>query len=270
MIKRQQRPDQKKRPRRDRSRSNDDQSGVYLSQSLEAWQPKTAVGRQVKSGEIKDISYIFENGIKIVEPQVVDQLLGNLETDLLMIGQSKGKFGGGARRAFKQTQKKTNDGNSPSFSTYAVVGNRNGYVGLGWGKALETVPAREKAGRDAKLNLIYVPRGNGSWQSRGNETNSIPMKVTGKCGSIRLTLIPAPVGTGLVVEKECAKMLRLAGIRDCWSKMQGCTTTKINVVKACFDALKRLSLAKMPAHITVSAIPTTATHADVMKSRGQQ
>jgi small subunit ribosomal protein S5 len=219
-------------------------SGVVIRQGLDAWVPKTALGRQVKSGEIKDIKQVFLSGAKIVEAQIVDMLLFGLESDLLMIGQSKGKFGGGARRAFKQTQKKTKEGNKPNFSTCCVVGNKDGFVGLGLGKAKETVPAREKAVRNAKLNMIYVQRGSGSWQSSGSEINSIPFKVTGKCGSIRLTLIPAPVGTGLVVEKECAKILQMAGIKDCWSKMQGNSATKINVVLACFDALKQICMVK--------------------------
>ena len=74
----------------------------------------------------------------------------DIETELLLVGQSKGKFGGGQRRVFKQTQKKTREGNKPSFSTFAVVGNHNGYVGLGSGKSKETVPARDKSKRKAK------------------------------------------------------------------------------------------------------------------------
>jgi small subunit ribosomal protein S5 len=225
-------------------RDSDEQSGVFIAQAIEAWQPKTDIGRKVKAGEIKDIAHIFENNIKIVESQIVDILVPGMEQELLMIGQSKGKFGGGARRAFKQTQKKTQDGNKPSFCTCAVVGNKNGIVGVGFGKAKETVPAREKATRNAKLNLLCITRGSGSWQSAGSEKNSIPFKVTGKCGSIRLTLMPAPVGTGLVVEKECQKILRLAGIKDVWSKMQGNSATKLNVVKACVDALQKLSQIK--------------------------
>ena len=66
----------------------------------------------------------------------------------------------------------------------------------------------------------------------------------GKCGSVRITLIPAPKGTGLCIEKECAKILSAAGIKDIWSKTKGQTKTKVNLVKACFDALKNLSTMK--------------------------
>ena len=228
-----------------RKRIEDENSGVFIAQALEAWRPKTDLGKRIKSKEITDINFILNNGLKIVEPEVIDCLVPNLQDELLLVGQSKGKFGGGARRTFKQTQKKTMEGNKPSFSTYAVVGNCNGLVGLGAGKAKETVPAREKAIRNAKLNMIRVLRGAGSWQRTFANQQSIPFKVVGKCGSIRLTLIPAPVGTGLICEKECQKILRLAGIKDVWSRMEGNTATKINVVLACFDALKNLSKMKL-------------------------
>ncbi len=223
----------------------EENSGISIEKMHEAWTPKTELGRKVKEGSVSDIVPVLTAGRRIMEPEIVDTLIPNIDSELLLIGQSKGKFGGGQRRAFRQTQKKTKEGNKPSFTTFAVVGNRNGLVGLGHGKAKETVPAREKAIRQAKLNVIAVPRGSGSWQAVEPEQNSVPFKVTGKCGSVEIMLIPAPKGTGLVVEKECQKILQLAGIKDVWSKMRGKTTTKINVVKACFDALKNLSKMKV-------------------------
>jgi len=123
-----------------------------------AWKPKTDLGKKVKNGEITTIDEILNAGIRIMEPEIVDFLLKNLESDLLMIGQAKGKFGGGQRRVFRQTQKKTKEGNKPKFSTFAIIGNKDGYIGLGYGKAKETVPAREKALREAKLNIIKIKR----------------------------------------------------------------------------------------------------------------
>lgn len=220
-----------------------------------AWIPKTSLGKLVKEGKITDLSEILDQGRTILEPEIVDTLLPNLKTDLLLIGQSKGKFGGGQRRVFKQTQKKTQEGNKPRFSTIAVVGNEDGFVGLGFGKAKETVPAREKAIRRAKKNIIKVRRGSGSWQSGHTSPNSIPFKVSAKVGSVRITLIPAPEGTGLVIQEECAKMLRLAGIKDIWSKTQGLTKTRHNLIAACFNALKKLSTIKIkPHHIKSLAI----------------
>ncbi len=205
------------------------------------WKPVTAVGRMVKSGEITDIEEIFNHGLKIKEAEIVNRLLPDLEEDLLLIGQAKGKFGGGQRRIFRQTQKKTNEGNRIQFTTCAVVGNRDGFVGVAIGKSKETVPARDKAKRNARLNVIKIRRGCGSWESDSMEPNSIPFQITGKCGSVRLTLLPAPRGTGLCVEKECAKILALAGIRDVWSKTEGQTNTKLNLIYALMDALKKLS-----------------------------
>lgn len=213
----------------------------------EGWQPKTSLGKKVKTGEIVDIDQILDKRIKILEPEIVDILMPNLTTDLLLIGQSKGKFGGGARRVFKQTQKKTQEGNKPKFATVAIVGNHDGYVGIGYGKSKETVPAREKAIRNAKLNIIKIRRGNGSWEDRSKEPNTLPFAVEGKCGSVRIKLMPAPRGTGLCVEKECQKILKLAGVKDVWSKTLGHTKTKLNVVNACVDAIKNLMEMKIPS-----------------------
>lgn len=206
----------------------------------EAWNPKTSLGKNVKNGEIKDIEYILDRRIKILEPEIVDALLPNLTTDLLMIGQSKGKFGGGQKRVFKQTQKKTAEGNKPHFATFAVVGNEDGYVGVGYGKSKETVPAREKAIRQAKMNIIKIRRGCGHWKCGCGTPHTIPFKVTGKCGSVEIELMPAPKGTGLIIEKECRKILKMAGINDVWSRMEGQTRSKLNVLNACFMAMKNL------------------------------
>ena len=214
-------------------------------EEISGWKPITELGRKVKSGEINEINMIFDRGFNIKESQIVDALLDNVEADLLLIGQSKGKFGGGSRKAFKQTQKKTNEGNKPKFATISVIGNKNGFVGVGYGKSRETVPAREKSLRNAKLNLMRVRRGCGSWQCGCKTPHSIPYKVEGKVGSCRIVLRPAPKGTGLKAEKECQKILKLAGIKDIWSKGCGQTGSKINLVMACENALKILSSTKV-------------------------
>jgi len=207
----------------------------------EAWNPKTGIGKRIKSGEITKIDEILDNGLKILEPEIVDALLPNLKTELLLIGQSKGKFGGGQRRVFRQTQKKTREGNKPKFATYAVIGDNNGYVGIGYGKSRETVPAREKAIRNAKLNIIKIKRGCGSWQCSCGEPHSIPFKIQSKCGSSIIKIMPAPKGNGLCIEKECQKILDMAGIKDVWSKTKGQSRIKTNLIMACFNALKQLS-----------------------------
>ncbi len=212
---------------------------------IEEWVPKTLLGKKVKNKDIKELGEILDKGLPILESEIVDALIPELENDLLLIGQSKGKFGGGQKRVFKQTQKKTREGNKPRFATIAVVGNRDGLVGIGYGKSRETVPSREKAFRNAKLDIIKIRRGCGSWQCSCGSAHSIPFKVEGKCGSVRIKLMPAPKGTGLCIEKECAKILELGGIKDIWSKTEGQTKTKMNLIYACFDALKNLMKTKI-------------------------
>jgi len=223
-----------------------DETGIRrLKQfDISTWDPKTELGRKVKNGEISDIDEILASSYKILEPQIIDVLMSDLQVELLAVGQTKGKFGGGKRSIWRQTQKKTKEGNKPKFAALAIIGNRNGYVGLGYGKSKETVPAREKAIRNAKLNVIRIPFGCGSWEGDPIGDNSIPFAVEGKCGSVRIRLIPAPKGTSLVIEKECAKMLEIAGIKDIYSKTLG-HTTKINLIKACFGALTNLSKTKL-------------------------
>ena len=92
--------------------------------NLENWVPKTELGWKVKNKEITDIDQILEQGLTILEPEIVDTLLPDLEIDYLLIGQAKGKFGGGKRRIFKNTQKKTKEGNKIKFTVMAVVGDR--------------------------------------------------------------------------------------------------------------------------------------------------
>ena len=163
----------------------------------------------------------------------------NLKSDLIAIGQSKGKFGGGKRRAWRQTQRKTKEGNVPTFSAFAVVGDGNGHIGIGSGRAKETLPARDKALRKAKLNLIKIQRGCASFDCACSEKHTVPFKVQGKSGSVRVTLIPAPQGTGLVVANEMKKILILAGIKDVYSKTFGTQRTTFNFAKAMIDALQK-------------------------------
>ena len=216
---------------------------------LESWKPRTALGSKVKNKEITSIDQILESGQSILEPEIVDLLLPNLEIDFAMVGQSKGKFGGGRRRIFKQTQKKTNEGNKPSFSSVVIVGNKKGFVGVGFGKGRETVPAREKALRHAKLNIMKVPLGSGSWEGNPEDINSIPFKVSGKTGSVKITLIPAPKGTGLQAPSECRRILSLIGIQDIWTKTLGQTGTVSNLIRATIKALEQLNQMTIPTTV---------------------
>ncbi|HTY43954.1 MAG TPA: 30S ribosomal protein S5, partial [Patescibacteria group bacterium] len=207
-------------------------------EKIASWVPKTKLGKEVKEGKIKDIDEILTSKRKILEEQIVDTLL-NLKSDLVSLGHSRGKFGGGKRRAWRQTQRKTKEGNIPTFSAMAIVGDENGHIGVGTGRAKETLPARDKAIRKAKLNVIKITRACSSFDCACEEQHSIPFKVEGKSGSVRVILIPAPQGTGLVVANELKKVLKLAGIKDVYSKTFGKQRTSFNLVHACIDALKK-------------------------------
>ncbi|MDD5193883.1 MAG: 30S ribosomal protein S5 [Candidatus Nanoarchaeia archaeon] len=203
---------------------------------LENWNPKTKLGKLVKEGKINKIDDALN--YKILEPEIVDTL-SKLNSDVLNIGQAKGKFGGGKRRAWRQTQKKTAEGNVPTFACLVVVGNGEGYVGLGYGRAKETLPARAKALRKAKLGLMKIKRACASFDCNCGELHTVPFIVEGKCGSCRVKLIPAPQGTGLVIGDECKKILKAAGIKDVYSVSTGQIRTTINLGRACMDALKK-------------------------------
>ena len=165
-----------------------------------------------------------------------------LRSDLIANGQSKGKFGGGKRRAWRQTQRKTREGNVPTFSTMAVIGDGNGHVGVGEGKSKETLPARDKAIRKAKLNIMKVKRGCSAFDCACSELHTIPFEVEGKSGSVVVKLIPAPQGTGLVVGNQLKKILEFAGIKDVYSKTYGRKRTTFNFVKACIKALEKTNM----------------------------
>jgi small subunit ribosomal protein S5 len=229
------------RPRRKRRPETSEEKREARERYLGGWSPRTQLGKQIVNKEIKDIDQIFDSNLKILEPEIVDSLLSGLEMELINIGQSKGKFGGGKRRVWRQTQKKTAEGNVPTFACMVIVGDKNGHIGMGYGRAKETLPAKQKAIRQAKLNLIKIRRGCGSFECTCGEEHSIPFKVEGKVGSVRVTLMPAPRGTGLVADKECQKVLKLAGIKDIYTRSSGQTRTKINMIKAYIEALKRLN-----------------------------
>lgn len=214
-------------------------------EKLDNWVPVTQLGKDVRAGKIENIDEIFAEGKKIMEPEIVDLLIKNLKTDSLFIGQAKGKFGGGKRRAFRQTQKKTKEGNVLTFGVMAVVGDGHGHVGLGYGRASETLPAKEKAVRNAKLNIVKILRGCASYDCSCDEVHSIPSTVEGKCSSVKVKLMPAPQGTGLVISDEMKKILIAVGIKDIYSKCLGKTRTTFNAAKACMNALKKLGDIKL-------------------------
>jgi len=191
---------------------------------LSLWEPKTALGRMVKEGKIRTIDEVFANNLLIKEPEIVDILLPGLKQELLNLNL---------------VQRQTHAGERNQFQAVVAVGNEDGYVGVGIGKSRQVRQAIEKATREAKLNITPVRRGCGSWKCSCDEPHSVPFVVSGKSGSVEVTLIPAPKGVGLVAGDVAKVVLRLAGIKDVWTKTRGDTRTTLNFALAVFNALRK-------------------------------
>ncbi|MDR3062635.1 MAG: 30S ribosomal protein S5 [Methanobrevibacter sp.] len=200
-----------------------------MNYDLEDWEPKTKVGQMVKDGTITDIDEIFEKGLPIMELEVIDTLLPDLDEEVMDVNL---------------VQRMHKSGRKVNFRVIVAVGNKNGYVGLGQGKSREVGPAIRKAVDDAKYNIIKVRRGCGDWGCVCGREHTVPFKVSGKTGSVKVTLIPAPAGLGLTVGDVGKKILTLAGIGDVWSQTSGQTQTTVNFANAIFEALKGLSKVK--------------------------
>jgi small subunit ribosomal protein S5 len=193
----------------------------------EEWVPSTGLGKAVAAGEIKSIDEVLSSGRPIKEPQIVDTFLPDLEDEVLNIAMM---------------QRMTDSGRRVKFRAVVIVGNRNGYIGFGQGKDSQVGDAIKKAIIDAKMNLIKVKRGCGSWECGCDASHSLPMQVQGAAGSVRVTLKPAPQGIGLVTGNISKKVLELAGIKDAWTFARGQTRTTINFAKATFNALKETNM----------------------------
>jgi small subunit ribosomal protein S5 len=200
-----------------------------MNYNKEEWEPKTNLGRMVKDGTITDIDEIFDKGLPIMELEIVDTLLPDLEEEVMDVNL---------------VQRMHKSGRKVNFRVIVTVGNKNGYVGLGQGKAKEVGPAIRKAVDNAKFNVIKVRRGCGDWGCVCGREHTVPFKVEGKSGSVRVTLIPAPGGVGLAIGNVGKTILGLAGIDDVWSQTMGQTQTTINFAGAVFEALKQLSKVK--------------------------
>lgn len=194
--------------------------------ALRAWKPRTRLGRMVANGQILTYEEALKTGLPIREVEIVDALLPGMTDDVL---------------AVNMIQRMTDSGRRVRFNVLCVVGNSDGYVGLAICKGKEVASTIGKAIDKAKLNLIPVMRGNGSWESGGGPGTSVPLKVTGRSGSTRVTLMPAPAGKGLVIGDYGRRVLLLAGVSDVWSRSAGQTRTTINYAQATYNALVELN-----------------------------
>ncbi len=208
------------------------------------WKPRTELGREVIEGKVKNIDEIFERGVKIKEPEITDTLLPDLGKEIIFIGGSPGKGGGIKRTSTRRTARMHRSGRRFNINACVVVG-RPGYIGIGKASGVEHTVAIEKATQQAKLNIIPIRRGCGSWECGCKENHSIPMKISGKSGALKMELLPAPKGIGLCIGEEMKKIMRLAGIEDLWSKMYGDTRTRFSYALGLFDAFKNLNKFKI-------------------------
>jgi small subunit ribosomal protein S5 len=180
----------------------------------------------VEKGEITSMADALKTRLPIREPEIVDILLPDLEDEVLDVNM---------------VQRMTDSGRRVRFAITTVVGNSNGYVGLGKAKGKEVGPTIRKAIDNAKLNIIEIRRGCGSWECGCGEPHTFPFEVTGKMGSVRVTFKPAPRGITLAVGDVAKPVLKLAGIEDAWAFTSGHTKTTANYATAAFEALKKTS-----------------------------
>jgi len=116
-----------------------------------------------------------------------------------------------------------------SFAALTVVGNQDGVVGYGFGKAKEIPSAMQKAFKDGRKHLIRVPR----------VGSTVPHETEGTFCASRVRIIPAAPGTGIIAGGTVRAVLELAGVKDVLTKAYG-STNPVNLVKATIDGLSRL------------------------------
>lgn len=131
--------------------------------------------------------------------------------------------------AINRTATTVKGGRRMSFSALVVVGDRNGKVGVGYGKGRGVPAAIEKAQKAAKRNLFTV----------GASQGTLPHAVLGRFGASSVKLIPAAPGTGVIAGGTARAVLEMAGIKDVLTKAYG-STNAINLTKAVVDGLKQL------------------------------
>lgn len=191
---------------------------------LDVWEPKTRLGNLVKSNKIT-IEEIFQFNLSIKEPEIVDfYMKDQLKEEVLCV---------------KSVQKQTKAGQRTRIKALVCVGNGKNFVGIGSKTSRDAATAIRGAIQRAKCSLIYVKQG--WWSSKVGSTHTVPVISHGKSGSVRISLIPAPKGTGLVAGKVGKTILKMAGVKDIFSKSSGQTCNTENFAKATIDAIVKSS-----------------------------
>lgn len=189
------------------------------------WSPKTRLGVLVASGKVTSMEEIFESGQRVKEADIVKKLIPDMKSNVVSVGI---------------VQKQTDAGEITKFAAVVAVGNEAGWFGVGRGKAVQMRSAIDKATSDAYLNIIPVKLGCGSWECRCGRYHSVPFRISGKGGSVRVEIIPGPRGLGLVAGETVRNLLALAGVKDAWTRTYGSTNTMSSIANAVYDALKKI------------------------------
>ncbi len=195
------------------------------------WVPKTELGRRVAADELRTMSEALGTGLPLREPQIVDKLLPNLHDEVLDVNM---------------VQRMTDSGRRFKFAVTVVVGNGDGFVGLGRAKGREVGPTIRRAIDRAKLEIVEVLRGCGSWECGCGRPHTLPFLASGRVGSVVVRFKPAPQGVGLAVGDVAKPILRFAGITDAWGFTEGHTKTTVNYAQAAYRALVDVSGLKVP------------------------